>query len=100
MTRWSVTITVQSAALNDCLQEACRRHPPGIVGRTAVKFFYAAQLERVPPTFVFFVNHPDAVTTNYLQFLDGALRRRFDFEGVPLHLQLRGRKPEASHAGA
>ncbi len=85
------TTRLQTAALNQCLHAAFRHHLPGIEGRTAIKFFYASQLESVPPTFVLFVNRPEHITRNYLQFLEGALRRRFELEGVPIHFQLRGR---------
>ena len=82
---------VQTATLNACLQAAFQRHRPGLVGRTPIKFFYATQVETAPPTFVLFVNRPEHVTRNYLHYLDGALRQRFDLEGVPLQLRLRKR---------
>lgn len=57
-----------------------------------------AQIDIKPPRFLLFVNLPSLMEANYKKYLIAHLRKSFDFEGVPLILELRGkektRKPQ------
>jgi len=78
--------------LNDVLIKAFHRHqPPAQQGKPA-KLFYATQVRVRPPSFVMFLDHPEALDLSYQRFLENRLREAFDFEGVPLRLRLRKRK--------
>ncbi len=81
--------TISTAALNRALQEMIKTHQPTKIGRARVKFFYAAQVQTRPPTFVLFVNRPDMVHFSYERFLINQLRTQFQLEHTPIRLQLR-----------
>ena len=57
----------------------------------AVKILYATQVSACPPTFVLFVNYPEAVKENYTRFLRNRIYEKFDFEGVPVRIEYRER---------
>lgn len=82
---------VSTAELNDFINSAVNeRHPPARGGKF-IKFFYVTQTEISPPTFVFFVNHPDYLDRSYLRYLENRLRQRFGFEGNSLRLKFNRR---------
>ncbi len=82
---------IDTAPLNDCLARAFKRHTPPSHHSKVVKLFYATQIRVRPPTFVLFLNHPQAIDLTYRRYLENRLRDAFDFEGVPLRLQFRAR---------
>jgi len=55
------------------------------------RIFYGTQAGIEPPTFLFFVNDPKKVKTNFKRFLERRIRERFSFEGTPLRLRFRPR---------
>jgi GTP-binding protein len=56
-----------------------------------VKFLYGTQVAVRPPTFVLFVNMPDAVPESYRRYLHNGFREAWGFMGVPLRINLRHR---------
>ncbi|MBL7977877.1 MAG: ribosome biogenesis GTPase Der [Bacteroidetes Order II. Incertae sedis bacterium] len=77
---------IPTSALNDYMQDAIRAvHPPAYRGNF-VKIKYVTQVRENPPVFAFFVNHPDGVAENYRRYLEGKLREKFGFAGVPITL--------------
>lgn len=89
---------IATADLNRWLQDAVRKHEPAMAQRgqrkRPLKFFYATQASVQPPTFVLFCTEPKAVQPAYRRFLERMLRERFDFEGAPVRLRLRGRSDD------
>jgi len=80
---------ISTADLNSFLQKAfARQKPPARQGKF-IQFKYVTQTETAPPTFVFFVNHPQLVDKSYLQYLSNQLRSEFGFEGSPIRLKCR-----------
>jgi GTP-binding protein len=78
-----------TSELNSFLQKAFgRRKPPARHGKF-IQFKYVTQTETAPPTFVFFVNHPELVDKTYIQYLSNQLRAEFGFEGSPIRLKCR-----------
>jgi GTP-binding protein len=86
---------IPTAELNRWLQEAVRRHEPGMAQRgprrRPLKFFYATQTATRPPTFLLFCTEPAAVQPSYRRFLEKRLRESFELDGVPIRLRLRKR---------
>lgn len=80
---------ISTNELNEFLQEVFgRRKPPAKQGKF-IQFKFLTQSEVAPPTFVFFVNHPELVDKSYISYLSNQIRERFGFEGVPIRLKFR-----------
>lgn len=82
-------------ALNQRFQVWISKHSPPMYKGKRIRFYYMAQPESFPPTFVVFSNHPEGVTLNYRRYLASRIREDFDFLGAPIRLRLRskGRNP-------
>jgi GTP-binding protein len=85
---------VTTADLNNLMRDALQAHPPSFKGGRPLKFYYATQVAVAPPTFVFFVNQPEALHFGYQRYLENQLRERFPFPGTPVRLIFRGRESE------
>ena len=59
-----------------------------------LKIFYATQPEVAPPTFVFFVNHPEFVTRAFENYLKNRIGEDLGLKEVPFRLVFRGRREE------
>src|SRR5690606_8391748 len=70
-----------------------RARPPHAQGR-AVKFLYGTQVSIAPPTFVLWMNLPEAVSDTYLRYLQNGFRDRWRFVGAPIRISLRRRREE------
>ncbi|NOX20348.1 MAG: ribosome biogenesis GTPase Der [Nitrospirae bacterium] len=57
-----------------------------------LKIYYCTQTETAPPTFVFFVNYPEAFKPEYIRYIEKRLRERFGFMGTPINIIIRERK--------
>ena len=84
-------IRVPTSRLNELVQEAVRRHNPPVTNNKALKIYYVTQTRVNPPTFVFFVNDPQAVHFSYERYLENRLRDAFGFKGTAIRLFFRPR---------
>jgi GTPase len=84
-------LRVPTSRLNEVVQEAVRRHNPTVFKGRFMKIYYATQTKVNPPTFVFFVNDPQALHFTYERYLENQLRRAFSFRGTGIRLQFRAR---------
>jgi GTP-binding protein len=84
-------LRVPTARLNEVVQEAVRRHHPTFFRGKVLKIYYATQTRVNPPTFVFFVNDPQALHFSYERYLENQLRSAFSFKGTGIRLQFRSR---------
>ena len=84
-------LRVPTARLNEVVQEAKRRHNPTVFRGKVAKIYYATQTQVNPPTFVFFVNDPQAVHFSYERYLENQLRAAFGFKGTGIRLFFRAR---------
>ena len=82
---------VPTSRLNELVQEAVRRHNPPVTNNKALKIYYVTQTRVNPPTFVFFVNDPQAVHFSYERYLENRLREAFGFKGTAIRLFFRPR---------
>lgn len=86
---------VSTAQLNQILAEVLDVRGPGTKrGTAAPKIYYATQVAVSPPTIVFFVNHPDAITTDYRRFLLNRFRDVLPFAEIPIRFLFRGHRPD------
>ena len=70
---------VSTGDANRIIEWATERTPPPLHKGKRLKFFYNTQVSVKPPTFVSFVNYPDAVHFSYRRFLMNQIR---DFTGL------------------
>lgn len=84
-------LRVPTSRLNEVVQQAIRHYRPAVIRGKPVKVFYATQTQINPPTFVFFVNDPQAIHFGYERYLENQLRDAFSFKGTAIRLQFRAR---------
>jgi GTP-binding protein len=85
------SIRVTTGKLNKIMEQALARTPPSLHKGKRLKFYYATQVSTRPPTFVSFVNFPDAVHFSYQRYLVNQIRDAFGLNKIPLRLLLRQR---------
>ncbi len=85
---------IPTAELNKFFEDVQREHPvPTRRGKSA-KIYYMTQVSTRPTMFIVFANDPSLIHWSYTRHIENALRERFGFDGVPLKLEVRGRKSE------
>ncbi len=84
-------LRISTSRLNEVIQSALRRHNPTVFRGKILKVYYATQTEVNPPTFVFFVNDPEALHFSYERYLENQLRTAFSFKGTGIRLHFRAR---------
>lgn len=85
------TSRTSTGPLNRILKEAVGRNEPSLHRGRRIKFFYATQSSTKPPTFVVFVNYPDAVHFSYRRYLMNRIREGTGLNQTPLRLMFRER---------
>ncbi|MDX9818767.1 MAG: ribosome biogenesis GTPase Der [Desulfococcus multivorans] len=85
------TTRITTGQLNKVLGEALIRNEPPLHQGKRLKFYYAAQVSTRPPTFVCFVNYPDAVHFSYERYLINQIREGTGLTQTPIRLLLRQR---------
>jgi GTP-binding protein len=78
-------------ALNVALRELGEERPGPRQGRRRLSLRYLVQTGVAPPVFRLEVNDPGLMTRDYGFWLENRLRRRFDLDGVPMVIDVRGR---------
>ena len=82
---------VPTALLNRVLKDSIEKRQPVSSAGHRLKFFYATQIRRSPPTFVLFVNRNELFSDSYSKHLSRELRKAFGYEGCPVILVARPR---------
>ena len=83
---------VSTGELNRIVESITNYYPPpSSPNGRATRILYCTQVQAAPPTFVFFVNHADAIPDSYKRYLSNRLREAFVFEGSPIRVLIRGR---------
>lgn len=83
---------ISTGTLNKSLIQAMQKYHPPVIGGKRLRIYYMAQVDIKPPRFVLFVNSPLLCEHNYKKYLINHLRDSFNFSGVPLLLELRGKE--------
>ncbi len=85
------TTRIGTGVLNRIINEALARTEPPLHKGKRLKFYYTTQISERPPTFVSFVNYPDAVHFSYQRFLVNQIRSEAHLDLTPLRLYFRQR---------
>lgn len=83
------TTRIQTGELNRIMEWATERTPPSLHKGKRLKYFYSTQVAVKPPTFVSFVNYPEAVHFSYKRYLINQLRDSTGLDQTPLKLLFR-----------
>jgi GTPase len=90
--------SIGTGMLNRLLQDAMAAAPPPIRGNKRFKLLYATQIDKAsnhlvaPPTFMFFVNDQELLTEDYKRYLEGRIRERNGYYGLPIIFRFRARR--------
>ena len=77
--------------VNKIFEQAVTRTVPPLHKGKRLKFYYATQVRTRPPTFVAFVNFPEAVHFSYQRYLVNQIRAASGLDRTPLRLVFRQR---------
>ena len=85
---------VTTATINEVLEDAVRWHSPPTSrqGRQG-KIYYGTQVSTQPPAITLFVNDPKRFNDNYRRYIDRQFREQLGFQGTPVRIIWRGKKP-------
>jgi len=82
-------LRIGTGELNRILEKSLHNHQPPMHQGKRLKFYYITQTGTKPPTFVCFVNYPDAVHFSYQRYLINQIREEAGLEKVPIRLIFR-----------
>ncbi|MFH2045281.1 MAG: ribosome biogenesis GTPase Der [Pseudomonadota bacterium] len=82
---------IGTGELNRILESAVNRTEPSLYKGRRLKFFYTTQVSVKPPTFVFFVNFPEAVHFSYKRYLINQIRLSAGLDKTPVKLVFKKR---------
>ncbi|MCP4110890.1 MAG: ribosome biogenesis GTPase Der [Desulfobacteraceae bacterium] len=77
--------------LNKILETAIERNEPSLHKGKRIKFYYGTQVSVKPPTFVCFVNYPEAVHFSYKRYLINQIRDGLGLDKTPIRMIFRQR---------
>jgi len=80
---------LKTSDLLKIIRHATMKHHLPQKGKHKLTIRFAAQADLYPPTFVFFVNNPDAVPRNYQKFMENCIRETHPFTGTPIRVVFR-----------
>lgn len=85
---------VTTSTINEILEEAVRWHsPPTSRQGKQGRIYYGTQVSSQPPSIALFVNDPKRFKDNYRRYIEGQIRSNLGFEGTPVRLFWRGKRP-------
>jgi GTP-binding protein len=83
---------IVTGQLNRILETSTAKNPPPLHRGKPIKFYYATQVSVKPPTFVCFVNYPQAVHFSYKRFLMNQIREQAGLDKTPIRILFRQRE--------
>jgi len=78
--------------LNTAIRELAAERPGPRSGNRRLSLRYMVQTGEAPPTFRLDVNDRTLMTRDYGFWLENRLRQRFDLDGIPVDIEVRGRQ--------
>ncbi|HCY88117.1 MAG TPA: ribosome biogenesis GTPase Der, partial [Desulfobacteraceae bacterium] len=90
---------INTGTVNRIIEDAVYREEPSLHKGRRIKFFYAAQVATRPPTFVCFVNYPNAVHFSYKRYLLNQLREMIPLSLTPIKLYFREKSGKMDFSG-
>jgi GTP-binding protein len=82
---------ISTHELNVFLKNAVAKKEPPLYKNRGVKIYYITQVKTGPPGFLIFTNRKEGIKDQYIRYLEGRLRERFEFKGVPVEFYVRQR---------
>jgi GTP-binding protein len=83
---------IGTGQLNRILETSMAKNPPPLSRGKPIKFYYSTQVTTKPPTFVCFVNYPQAVHFSYKRFLMNQIREQAGLDKTPIRILFRQRE--------
>jgi GTP-binding protein len=84
-------LRITTGQLNKFIEQVFQKyHPPMIQGKR-LRVYYMTQVQSSPPRFVMFVNFPELMLETYKKYMINQFREQYDFTGVPLAFDLKGK---------
>ena len=83
------TRKITTSQLNDVLLPIIEAKPPPSSKGKFVKIKYITQLPTHYPSFAFFCNLPQYIKEAYARFLENQIRKKWNFNGVPIKIYFR-----------
>ncbi|MBW2568174.1 MAG: ribosome biogenesis GTPase Der [Deltaproteobacteria bacterium] len=84
-------IRIGTGQLNRIFKTAIEKNETSLHKGQRLKFYYATQISTTPPTFICFVNYPDAVHFSYKRYLINQIRLEAGLDKTPVRLFFRKR---------
>ena len=84
---------------NRILARALEKNQPPLHRGRRLKFYYTTQSGSKPPTFVFFVNYPEAVHFSYRRYLANQIRESAGLDKTPIRVIFRQRSGRMAFEG-
>jgi GTP-binding protein len=88
------TTRVSTGRLNRVFDTIIAKHQPPSHRGKPVKLYYATQVTSRPPTFVCFVNYPEAIHFSYERYMVNQLRERLGLDRTLIRLIFRKREKQ------
>ena len=85
------TTRIGTGQVNQIIERAVERNEPSLHKGKRLKYYYATQVSTKPPTFVCFVNYPEAVHFSYKRYLVNQLREHTGLHQTPIRMLFRQR---------
>ncbi|OHD71646.1 MAG: ribosome biogenesis GTPase Der [Spirochaetes bacterium RBG_16_49_21] len=82
--------TIETSDLNRLIAGAVSHRIPQL--RNRIKIYYATQTGSAPPRFKFFVNKPEHFRKDTIRYFEKLLQKELDCKGVPIVIQIEGKK--------
>ena len=86
-------IKIPTPELNKVFEVIQKKNAIPLLGKT-MKIYYATQTDSTPTKFKIFVNKPELFKKDVIRFLEKTLQERFDLKGIPIVIDIEGRKRE------
>jgi GTPase len=82
---------IKTGLLNRIIGDAVSQNEPSLHHGQRIKLFYSTQISTKPPTFISFVNYPEAVHFSYKRYLVNQIRETAGLDKTPIRLFFRPR---------
>lgn len=80
---------IGTGQLNKIIEKALQKTEPSLHKGKRLKFYYTTQVSVKPPTFVCFVNYPNAVHFSYKRYLINQIREQTGLDKTPIRVLFR-----------
>ncbi len=80
---------IPTRKLNDELLPLLQKTPPPSHRGHLIRIKFISQVDGRCPTFAFYTNYPDSITTNYKRFIENQIRALYGFDGLPITIVMR-----------